>query len=121
VVKLQLLKNQLQAGYVVILPYLLTEATQIDSFKEIADEVGCPFCEIYIEGNKEEAVTRLLERGRWGEAGSPLLTEKDRPGIEKFFDLMEREMLKRKNIILLKPSRGDVDATYQRFLSLISD
>lgn len=33
-----IVKNQLQAGHVVILPYLLTDATHIESFKKITED-----------------------------------------------------------------------------------
>lgn len=115
-----IVKNQLEADHVVILPYLLTDASQIDSFEEIANQAGCPIYEIYIDAEKEMAIARLLERGRWGEVGSPLLTIEDRPEIEDLFNVMEREMSKRKNVISLKITRGDIDSSYKNFLDLFS-
>ena len=116
-----IVKNQLQAGYVVILPCLLTDATRAESFQRIAEEAGCPLYEVYLEGSKEVAITRLLKRGTWGEAGSPPLTDEDRPEIETLFETMEREMAKRKNVVPLTVTKGDVDTTYQKLLELTSD
>jgi hypothetical protein len=50
-----------------------------------------------------------------------MLTEKDRPSIERFFDLVDTQMAKRKHTIALTSTRGDIDGTYQKFLELVSE
>jgi predicted kinase len=116
-----ILKNQLQAGHDVILPYLLTDVTKLDAFKKVAHEVGSPLHEIYLDGEKEQAIAKLLKRGVWGEEGSPLLTENDRPEIEELFDVMAREMSKVQNVAIIEAVEGDVEGAYQKFLKLISE
>lgn len=76
---------------------------------------------MYLDANKETAIAKLLKRGRWGEADSPLLTDKDRPEIEKLFDVMNREMSKRLDCTKFEAIEGDIDGTYQQLLALVSD
>ncbi len=116
-----IVKNQLQAGHAVILPYLLTDATHINSFIEIANEVGTPVYEIYLSADKENAIAKLLKRGVWGEEGSPSLTENDRPEIEELFTTMSIEMAKRPGVMQLEIIEGDIGGTYQKFLGLIPE
>ena len=117
-----IVRNHLQSGHTVILPYLLTNATHIESFKAIATEVGCSFYEIYLKEDKEAAISRLLKRGTWGEVDSPLLTDTDtdRPEIKTLFGTMKREMAKRNDVTSCKVTIGDINTTYQSFLELVS-
>lgn len=116
-----IVKNQLAAGYNVIIPHLLTDSARADTFKAIAEEGGYSWHEVYLDAEKEVAIARLLERGVWGEKGSPALAEEDRPEIEDLFDRMEREMSKRSGIISIEVDRGDILGTYQKFLKAVSE
>lgn len=105
---------------VTILPYLLTDATQITSFEAIAHEVGCPFSEIYLSGDRNTAISKLLKRGRWGEAGSPLLTENDMGEIGELYEVMSREMSKRSHVVELEVMPDGIDGTYKKLLEVLT-
>jgi predicted kinase len=112
-------KTHLLSGYDVILPFLLTDEKQAESYEKIAQEVGASFFEIMLDVKKEEAVSRLLKRGKWGEEGLPPLTERDRPEIEKFYDKMARATSERPRMINIYPKENEINETYQMFLSAI--
>lgn len=116
-----IVKNQLHAGYDIVLPYLLTDVTEIDSFKKIANDAECSLHEIYLDADKEVAIARLLKRGRWGEVGSPLLTEQDRPEMESLFDTMNNEMSKVPEAISIEIVEDDIESTYQKFLEVTAN
>lgn len=78
-----------------------------------------PFLEAYIMIEKDEAINRLLERGVWGEEGSPQLTEKDLPEITKLYETMENAMNKRDAIKTTASNIGDIEGTYQKLLEAI--
>jgi len=104
----------------VILPYLVTDATHAESFERIAKKYGADFYEIMLATTKDDAIARLLERGRWGEEGSKQLTEEDVPRIESLYDLMMLELSKRPNAVSIETMRGDIDAAYSKFSDIIS-
>lgn len=114
-----IVRNQLTAGHDVLLPYLLTDSTHIEAFEEIAKEYNASFLEIYIKIEKEEAVSRLLERGTWGEEGSPQLTESDLPEITDLYKTMEKAMNERKDVKTIISEVGDIFGTYQKFMTAI--
>lgn len=114
-----IVRNQLTAGYDALLPYLLTDSTQVEAFEEIANEYNASFLEIYIKIEKEDAISRLLERGTWGEEGSPQLTEADLPEITGLYETMEKAMNERKDVKTIIPEVGDIEGTYQKFMVAI--
>lgn len=110
----------LSAGNNVILPYLVTDATHVEIFEKIAERHNANFYEVILAVEKEDAVARLLERGRWGEEGSKQLTEEDTPRIEGLYDLMMLELRKRPNVVSIQAMKGDIDTTYSDFLDAVS-
>ena len=115
-----IVRNQLTAGYDVLLPYLLTDNIQIEAFEEVANEYDASFLEIYIKIEKEDVISRLLERGTWGEEGSPQLTEADLPEITDLYETMEKAMNERRDVKTIISEVGDIEGTYQKFLSVIN-
>ena len=95
---LEMMKVHLSKGYDVLLPYLLTNPNHASVFEAVANEVSTDFHEIYIEIDRDEAINRLLERGVWGEEGSPELTDDDLPEINALYNTMEKAMSQRTNI-----------------------
>lgn len=113
--------EKLKAGYDVIIPYLLTDSEHARTFENIAKNSNVDFYEVYIEIEKEDVVNRLLERGVWGEEGSPSLTEKDLPEINTLFETMSLAVEKRSNINTLTSILGDIEGVYQQLLKAIQD
>ncbi len=113
-------ENQLEAGYDVVLPYLLTDSTHAQAFEEIAKRLDVSFYEIYIETEKDEAIDRLLKRGVWGEDGSPKLSKDDLPEIENLFERMTKAMSERLNITTIASVLGDIEGTYTKLLTSVS-
>lgn len=111
--------TQLQAGHSVLLPYLLTEPAHAETFEQTAKDNNAEFIEIILFVERAEAVSRLLERGVWGEEGSPKLTEEDRPSIEALYDKMESALKSRPNTKHINVEKGDVQGTYGQFKELI--
>lgn len=103
----------------VVLPYLLTNSSQIESFEKIANECSVSFHEVYIEIAKEDAVNGLLKQGCWGEEGSKELTEKDREELTRRYEHMENEMKKYSNTTSINSKVGDIATTYQSFLNAV--
>ena len=112
-------ENHLEAGYDVILPYLLSDSTQIDAFENIAKKCSASFHEIYIELEKEDAVDRLLKRGCWGEEGSRKLTEDDREMLMDRYEYMENVMKERINTESISNVVGEMEETYKKLLEAI--
>ncbi len=115
-----MIELHLAKGYDVILPYLLTNASHAESFKKVAERAQVDFFEIYIYLEREEAVKRLLERGVWGEDGSPKLSRNDLPEIEHLYNQMEISMSLRTNVKLLPSTNNDIEGTYPELLRLVS-
>lgn len=117
---LSITRNHLTKGCTVLLPYLLTDNTHAEIFESLALEHGCIFREVYLKNGNDVAIERLLERGVWGEEGSPALTKSDMSEIEELFEIMEKEMSKRPNCMIVEIQKDDIDATYRKFLELVS-
>jgi adenylylsulfate kinase-like enzyme len=115
-----LTKEYLGKGRVVLLPYLLTDHTQAETFKRIADEMSATFHEVFINIERGDAIARLLKRGVWGEAGSPELTESDLPEINELYDRMEKAMDNRGGTKVIKSDLGDIDGTYTKFIMALA-
>lgn len=114
-----IISNHLQAGYNVVVPYLLNDVADAESIERIAKENDATFIEIYINLEKEDAVNRLIERGCWGEEGSRKLTEKDRDELENRFDCMVKVMSERENVIEIKSKKDDIDGTFNALLDVL--
>lgn len=116
-----LIDSHLQTGNDVILPYLVTDASHIAQFEKMAQGHGATFYEIYLSTNKDDATKRLLDRGRWGEAGSKILTEDDIPNIESLYELMESELQKRPSAVHVESKDGESEKTYFALLKILGE
>ena len=117
---LEMVKVHLNKSHDVILPYLLTNPEHASIFETVAKEFSADFYEVYIEIGRNEAISRLLERGVWGEEGSPQLTDKDLPEINDLYDAMEKATAERSDIKIVKGVKGDIEGTYSEFLDSIT-
>lgn len=115
-----IVKAHLSKGHDVLLPYLLINGKHAEDFEAIAKNMSANFSEVYINIERTKAIERLLQRGVWGEEGSPQLTEEDLPEINELYDAMEKAMATRNNLKNITSNSGDVDGTYSKFLSSIS-
>lgn len=115
-----MVKTHLNSGYDVVLPFLLTDAKHAETYENLASDVGATFFEVMLEIGKEEAVARLLKRGKWGEEGLPPLTELDRPEIEEFYDRMANATSKRPHMINIYPKENEIEETYKAFLGVVN-
>jgi predicted kinase len=111
----------LQNKKTVIIPYLLTSAHHAEEFEQIAKECSAQYVEVYLSVEKDDAINRLLQRGTWGEAGMPPITEKDMPIIEEKYAVMERETNKRSSMISVYPTPDDIETTYKAFLNAVGE
>lgn len=111
-----ILQTYLQSGHDVILPYLVTEDEEVEAFESIARACNADYYEIILHNKRDEAIARLLKRGRWGEASSPTLTKKDLPEIETVIDKMESVVKNRPNTIKIQIKDQTPEATYSQVL-----
>ncbi len=114
-----IVENHLQSKHDVILPYLLTDAKHASTFEEIAKRNNAYFHEIYIDIEKDNAIKRLLERGCWGEEGSPKLAVDDMGEINDLYKVMKSAMSKRNNIISIASKAGEIEETYNAFIKAL--
>lgn len=112
-------RSHLKTQHDVVLPFLLTDSKDAEDFENIAKEEGADFFEVMLSLDKEEAIRRLLKRGKWGEDGSSTFTENDHPEIEKLFEGMTLATSKRPNTIKIYPQEGDIDGTYHEFVKIL--
>ncbi len=115
-----IVKVHLEKGHDVLLPYLLTNHTHAEIFEEIAEEMLVDFYEVQIDVAREDAIKRLLNRGVWGEEGSPGLTEADLPEINRLYDTMEKAMNHRNKVRIISSELGDIDGTYAKFIEVLT-
>ena len=109
----------LRSGYDVIVPRL-PGGSYDPTYENVAREADADFLEIFIDVEREEAISRLLARGTWGEAGLPPITEKDLPKIERLYDEMIEAVAQRSNTIVITSIEGDVDGTYAELITSLS-
>jgi predicted kinase len=113
--------HHLKAGYTVIVPYLLQRLNEVERFAAIAAEQDVDFYEILLMTDKEQALSRLMRRGTWGEVGAPPITEADRPVIEHLYEGLQRAVAQRPRTITIDVVNGAVDRTYSFFLQAIGE
>jgi predicted kinase len=111
--------THLQNGYDVILPLLLLDPTHAQRYQSIAQETGACFFEVVLSLSKEEAITRLMKRGTWGEKGLPPLTENDRPKIEALYNAMTEATRARPGTIALYPKENEIRETCDALLAIV--
>lgn len=113
-----LARTHLALGRDVVLPYLLTDPAHADAFKTLAVEAGAAYHEIFLFDDKQDAIAKLMARGRWGEDGLDPLTGDDLPVIEDLYDRMVRASQGREARVI-RPIPRDVDGTYQEILAAL--
>ncbi len=84
-----LLRTYLPSGHDVILPYIVTDVSAVQEFKSIARDCDADYYKAILHNERADAIARLLQRGKWGEATSPPLTEENLPVIEELMTKME--------------------------------
>ncbi len=104
--------QHLSAGYDVIVPQLLINSEDGAALEEIARQHGAVFYEFVLMAPKDEATARILERGTWGEAGAPPVTEADIPVIEELYDQMQATLAMRSGAVRIESVKDDIDSTY---------
>jgi predicted ABC-type ATPase len=114
-----MIRAYLPSGHDVVLPYIVTDISEVEQFESIARECSASYYEIVLYNEKVDAVARLLERGKWGGVSSPLITEKDLPIVERDFVNMQAVIEKRGNIIRIPLKGNDPDTTYQQLLRFV--
>jgi hypothetical protein len=112
--------SHLRLGYDVILP-IMQGGVYETAYENVAMESGADFYEICIHVERNQAVHRLLERGTWGEAGLPPITQLDIPKIERLCDEMINAVAFRANTVKIESLKGDIEGTYKSLLKAISD
>lgn len=114
-----MIRTYLPSGHDVVLPYIITNIREIKAFESIALECDASYYEVFLDNERTDAIARLLERGRWGEATSPLITEKDLPTIEKDFANMQAVLEMRPNTARIQLKGNGPDATYRQLCQLV--
>ncbi|QQG50921.1 MAG: AAA family ATPase [Candidatus Saccharibacteria bacterium] len=114
-------RTYLVEGRDVLLPYLVTSAGDVDEFEKIAKDIGAEFYEFILHNDRPTAIARLLERGTWGEAGQPPISDDELPVIEDLAARMERELEKRPGAIRINVKVGDPKITYREFVHCLSE
>jgi hypothetical protein len=114
-----MLRVYLPSGHDVVLPYLVTQAEEVQEFESIAHACGADYYEFVLHNERADAIARLLKRGKWGEETSPSLTEKDMPEIEELINKMESALKKRPNTVRLELKGQDPNVTYNQLMQYI--
>jgi predicted kinase len=115
-----MLRVYLLSGHDVVLPYLVTDAEEVQEFESIANDCSADYYEFMLDNERTDAIARLLKRGKWGEESSPPLTENDMPEIENLMDRMEDALKMRPRTIKLQLKGQEPQATYAQLLQHIS-
>ena len=113
-------RKHLTAGYDVAITYLLTDPQDMEVIERIATDSHADLCEVALIVPKEEAIARALERGAWGEPGSPPLTETDTPILEELFDKFHNALKTRPKSIHITVEKGNVSGTYRSLLAQVN-
>jgi predicted kinase len=114
-----LIRTYLPYGHDVVLPYIVTTMQEAQDFESIAAECGADYYEVVLQNDKTVAIDRLLKRGKWGGATSPVLTDEDRPLIEGDFAAMEAIIEQRPNAIKISLENDDPATTYKKLLQIV--
>jgi len=115
----KMIETATSLGHDVIIPYLVSNSVTADSFKQIARDNGSDFFEFYLKTDKHTALRRLLDRGTWGEAGSPPITSNDIPLINDIYDQMETTLRSRLAYTTIDVEEGNPAATYEQMMHTI--
>jgi len=115
-----MIRAYLPSGHDVVLPYIVSDVAEVEQFESIARDCGATFYEFFLFNERADAIARLMQRGRWGEASSPVISEQDRPLIEQAYANMEAALTKRPQTIRLALKGNDPDTTYQQLLQALN-
>jgi predicted kinase len=111
-----MLRAYLPSGHDVVLPYLVTNSEEAQEFESIAHACNADYYEIILHNERADAIAQLLKRGKWGEATSPPLTDKDIPEIEELMDRMESALKKRPDVVKILLKDHGPDTTYDQVM-----
>ncbi len=115
-----MIEVHLKSGNNVVLPYLVSDVAHVEIFEDLARKCGASFKEAILWVDIDEATKRLLERGKWGEAGSKLLTADDIPRIHSLYDSVISGLEKRPLQKKIIAEKNDIEETYQDFCNNLS-
>lgn len=113
-------KEHLKAGHDVVVPYLLERPEDMMVLEEAVEASGTRLFECALMAPKEEVVARAIERGTWGEPGSPPLTSEDRPILERLYGGFERALAARPGAVKISVQKGDIDGTYRQMIEAMA-
>ncbi len=113
----KMLETAIQLGHDVILPCLVTNIKEVEELEQVATSNGSQFYEFYLSTPKNHAIQRLMNRGTWGEAGSPPITKNDTLFISRLYDRMESALQSRSNQIHIEVKEETPADTYQQLLA----
>lgn len=111
-----MLRAYLPSGHDAVLPYLITNTEEVQEFESIAADCSADYHEFVLYSEREDAIARLLKRGKWGEETSPPLTERDMPEIEALMDRMESALSARPHAVKIWLKDQDSNQTYAQLL-----
>lgn len=109
----------LPSGHDVVLPYIVTNIAEVQTFETVANECRASFYEFVLFDEQADAIAKLFKRGNYGEVSSPAITEADRVIIEQDFMNMDAVIKQRPNSIIVALQNDTPDMTYQRLLKFI--
>lgn len=110
----------LEIGQDVIVPYLLLDKSHAIELEYIAMKHNADFIELNISSNKNESIKYLYERGTWGEADAPPITQADLPHIEQIYDEMKDAMSTRSKVIEIPYFRNDIAKTCDEMMIILN-
>jgi len=111
----------LRRDHDVVVPCLPTMSERVQDFERIAKDADADFFEVALTTTREDAIQRLLARGKWGEEGSlAVITKADLPAIEKLYDDVSKALTARPKTKHIQSVKDQPEATYQQFLAAIA-
>lgn len=114
-----MLRAYLPSGHDVVLPYLVTNAKEVEEFESIAGACNANYYEFVLHNEHADAIARLLKQGKWGEATSPPLTDEDMPEIKALMDRMESALKERPHAVKIQLKDHDPHTTYDQIMQHI--
>ncbi|TAH32467.1 hypothetical protein EYC59_05845 [Candidatus Saccharibacteria bacterium] len=117
---LDMTRRHLRGGHDVMLPYFVHTPEEIAAIAKIAEETGAEFHAFLLHISKELSVQRTLERGSWGEPGSPPVTEADTPIIEAKYDELMAAVADYPGLHRFETTACTVDETYTQLMHTLT-
>lgn len=110
-----MIEVHLKSGNSVVLPYLVSDVDHVEIFETLAKNCNAHFREVILWVDRDEATSRLLQRGGWGEAGSKALTANDIPRIHSLYDSVIVASEKRPRQTKVIAEKNNIEGTYRDF------